>query len=70
MGKERNIGSVPRPDIICIEGNGARPSHFGTGWYEGEVMYTLNSTEVHAVAYAVRDREGAERDNSIRASSM
>lgn len=70
MGEERNIGCVPRPDIICIEGNGARPSHFGTGWYEGEVMYTLNSTEVHAVAYAVRSEEGTENDNSVGASSV
>lgn len=42
------------PDIVCLEGNGARPSHRGDGWVEGEVMYTLNSTEVHCVCYPKR----------------
>lgn len=34
---------------VAIEGNGSRPSHNGEGLKEGEVMFTLNSTEVHAV---------------------
>ena len=34
---------------ICLEGNGSRPSHFGNGWIESDVMYTLNSVEVHQV---------------------
>lgn len=38
-------------DIICIEGNGYRPSHHGNGYRIGGVMYSLNTTEVHAVAY-------------------
>lgn len=42
-----------RPDIVCLEGNGARPSHRGDGWSIGGVMYTLNSTEIHGVAYEV-----------------
>lgn len=37
------------PPIIVIEGNGTRESHQGIGWKESEIMYTLNSTEVHAV---------------------
>ena len=37
--------------VVCIEGNGARESHRGNGFVEGEVMYTLNATEHHAVAY-------------------
>ena len=37
--------------IVCLEGNGQRPSHSGDGWSESGVMYTLNSTEVHGVAY-------------------
>lgn len=36
--------------IVCIEGNGSRPSHRGDGFAESETMYTLNSTEHHAVA--------------------
>lgn len=44
-------------ETICLEGNGARPSHKGDGWHEGGVMYTLNSTEVHCVAYASNKAE-------------
>ena len=36
--------------IVCLEGNGSRPSHKGDGYAENEIMYTLNSTEHHAVA--------------------
>lgn len=36
---------------IVLEGNGQRPSHHGDGYKESDVMYTLNTTEVHAVAY-------------------
>lgn len=38
--------------IVCLEGNGARPSHLGNGYKETDKMYTLNTAEVHAVAYA------------------
>ena len=40
-------GNTP---IVAIEGNGARPSHKGDGYKEGDTMYTLNSTEIHGVA--------------------
>ena len=41
-------GAVP------LEGNGARPSHRGDGYgEEGDPMFTLNTTEVHAVAYGI-----------------
>ena len=53
MGKVRNSRSESRSDIVCLEGNGARPSHSGIGWSVSDVMYTLNSTEVHAVAYGI-----------------
>jgi DNA (cytosine-5)-methyltransferase 1 len=36
--------------VVCLEGNGSRPSHRGDGYSESETMYTLNSTEYHAVA--------------------
>ena len=39
------------PSVVCLEGNGSRPSHRGDGYAESETMYTLNSTEHHAVAY-------------------
>ena len=53
MGEVSNTRSEPRSDIVCLEGNGYRPSHFGDGWRVSEVMYTLNSTEVHAVCYGI-----------------
>ncbi len=37
--------------IAVVEGNGTRPSHKGDGYSESDVMYTLNATEQHAVAY-------------------
>lgn len=53
MESERNARSDTRSDIVCLEGNGARPSHFGNGYSESGVMYTLNSTEVHCVCYCI-----------------
>ena len=53
MGEVSNTRSEPRSNIVCLEGNGARPSHRGIGFLESEVMYTLNTTEVHAVAYGI-----------------
>ena len=46
-------GYEPRSDTICLEGNGSRPSHFGDGFIMSNTMYTLNSTEVHAVCYGI-----------------
>jgi len=39
-------GSV---ETICLEGNGSRESHFGSGYSESDVMYTLNTIEQHGV---------------------
>lgn len=36
-------------DTICLEGNGSRESHFGNGYSESDVMYTLNTIEQHGV---------------------
>lgn len=53
--------NIKRPDIVCLEGNGSRPSHHGDGWNFG-AMYTLNSTEVHIVCYrADINRTSSER---------
>ena len=38
--------------IVAVEGNGTRPSHKGDGYKEGGAMYTLNTIEHHAVAFA------------------
>lgn len=39
--------------MAVIEGNGTRPSHKGEGYKESDVMYTLNATEQHGVAYGI-----------------
>jgi DNA (cytosine-5)-methyltransferase 1 len=46
-------GHAPIVQTIAIEGNGARPSHKGNGYKETDKMYTLNTTEVHGVAYSM-----------------
>lgn len=48
---EKNQGGIAihEEKPICIEGNGARPSHKGDGYKESEVMYTLNCVDRHAV---------------------
>ena len=51
MGEISHLGSDARPNIVCLEGNGSRPSHRGCGYSEGGVMFTLNGTEVHGIAY-------------------
>ena len=35
--------------VFAIEGNGSRDSHFGNGYKESEIMYSLNTVEVHGV---------------------
>ena len=42
---------VVESKTVAIEGNGSRPSHKGDGYVESDVMYTLNTTEQHAVAF-------------------
>ena len=39
--------------MAVIEGNGTRPSHNGDGYKESDIMYTLNATEQHGVAYGI-----------------
>ena len=43
--------------VVCLEGNGGRPSHSGNGWSESDVMYTLNTIERHGVAYLASGNE-------------
>ena len=39
--------------VVALEGNGARPSHKGSGYSEDNVSFTLNATEQHGVAYGI-----------------
>lgn len=39
--------------VFALEGNGARPSHQGSGFNGSGKMYTLNTIEQHSVCYAV-----------------
>ena len=38
-------------ETVALEGNGQRPSHRGDGYLVTDKSYTLNTTEVHGVAY-------------------
>ena len=40
-------------ETIALEGNGQRPSHRGDGYAVTDKSYTLNTTEVHGVAYGI-----------------
>ena len=66
MGNVGDVGCISGSDIVCLEGNGIRPSHKGDGYRLGGAMYTLNSTEVHCVAYSIHsyNSEGALRSKT------
>ena len=38
--------------MVCLEGNGSRPSHHGDGYIESDIAYTLNATEHHSIAFS------------------
>lgn len=42
-------------ETVALEGNGQRPSHRGDGYRVSDKSYTLNTTEVHGVAYGVEE---------------
>lgn len=52
-----DVGDVRATEVvvetIALEGNGQRPSHRGDGYAVTDKSYTLNSTEVHGVVYAL-----------------
>lgn len=50
--------------VVSLEGNGQRPSHKGDGYSEKDEMYTLNTTEVHGVAYEL-PRAGIEQSDTV-----
>lgn len=58
--------------VFALEGNGSRPSHFGDGYSESDVSYTLNHVEQHGVCYGVDVRNGIineEMNGTIQAKS-
>ena len=54
---------VVSKETVALEGNGQRPSHRGDGYLVTDKSYTLNSTEVHGVAYSFDP--GASRDVGV-----
>lgn len=55
---------------VCIEGNGSRESHKGPGFKESDTMYTLNTTEQHAVAYEEKVYDMTHACDVIRESEV
>lgn len=53
------------PVVICLEGNGARPSHRGGGYSEDGRMFTLNTIERHVVCYGISPYES----NAMKSSN-
>lgn len=63
---------VSEKPVICIEGNGARPSHMVNGYSEGGAMYTLNTIEQHSVCYSVDCRNlcmNEEKSGTLQAKN-
>lgn len=52
VSKARDYKDAPFV-TVALEGNGSRPSHKGDGYAESDVSYTLNTIEVHGVAYGI-----------------
>ena len=51
--------------VVCIEGNGSRPSHRGDGYKVDDKMYTLNTIDRHAVCYGI----SSMGSNAMRSSN-
>ena len=54
---------VVSKETVALEGNGQRPSHRGDGYLVTDKSYTLNTTEVHGVVYAVDQGGGKSQAN-------
>jgi len=59
------LNTIDRPAVYDARGNGSRPSHRGDGYAESDVMYTLNSTEHHAVCVEPTMIEMTSTNNTI-----
>ena len=55
--------------VVCLEGNGSRPSHRGDGYTETDTMYTLNSTEHHAVCVESSAWDGSQVSPTLTANN-
>ncbi|MCL1877636.1 MAG: DNA cytosine methyltransferase, partial [Defluviitaleaceae bacterium] len=53
--------------VVCLEGNGTRPSHKGSGFRE-DVSFNLNCVERHAVAYDETNVNIEETDSESEAT--
>ena len=58
-------GGNQKPCVYDARDNGSRPSHRGDGYAESDVMYTLNSTEHHAVCVEPTMIEMTSTKNTI-----
>ena len=56
---------VVSKDTVALEGNGQRPSHRGDGYVVTDKSYTLNTTEVHGVAYGLATEASRDIDTPI-----
>ena len=54
--------------VVCLEGNGTRPSHRGDGIGK-DIAFTLNTVERHAVAYDCRNHAASEVSGTIQAKN-
>ena len=59
---------MDKPDTICLEGNGSMESHFGNGYSESDVMYTLNTIEQHGVLPVAVDVYNQTIDGDVAAT--
>ena len=58
MEQVSDIRREPGSDIVCLEGNGARPSHHGDGWRVGQVM------QGKLIVYELSDELGWHTDST------
>ena len=75
MGVERDDRREPRSDIICLEGNGYRPSHKGDGWIVGGQCtrsmkeskgYALTSFGMYAETLGTLRASGGDRGGAAK----
>ena len=65
MGTGGNQVNAVMEPVVCLEGNGSRPSHKGDGYIESDTMYTLNTIERHGVAYSLEPGIAAREGGHI-----
>ena len=68
--EQESGGALWTTPTVCIEGDGSRKSHEGPGFKESDTMYTLNTTERHAVAYEKKVYDMTHACDVIRESEV